>query len=60
MAVRIKSKWTEKSRAKLDEDLVKENAQALAFIYWRVALDYAKNLHGENFIYEMMNSASRS
>lgn len=52
MAVRIKSKWTEKSRAELSEDLVKENAQALAFIYWRVALDNAKNLHGEKFIYD--------
>jgi len=52
LAVRIKSRWTEKSRAKLDEDLVKENAQALAFIYWRVALDNAKNLHGEKYIYD--------
>jgi len=30
----------------------KENAQALAFIYWRLALDYAKTLHGEKFIYD--------
>ncbi len=52
MAVRIKSKWTEKSRAALSEDLIKENAQALAFIYWRVALDNAKNLHGEKYIYD--------
>ena len=52
MAVRIKSKWTEKSKANMSEDLNKENAQALAFIYWRVALDNAKNLHGEKFIYD--------
>jgi hypothetical protein len=52
LAVRIKSKWTEKSRAKLSEDLIRENAQALAFIYWRVALDNAKNLHGEKYIYD--------
>lgn len=52
MAVRIKSKWTEKSKANLSEDIIKENAQALAFIYWRVALDNTKNLHGEKFIYD--------
>lgn len=52
MAVRIKSKWTEKSRANISEDMNKENAQALAFIYWRLALDYAKTLHGEKFIYD--------
>jgi len=52
LAVRIKSKWTEKSKANLSEDIIKENAQALAFIYWRVALDNTKNLHGEKFIYD--------
>lgn len=52
MAVRIKSKWFDKAKENLSEDLVKENAQALAFIYWRVALDNAKNLHGEAFIYD--------
>ena len=52
MAVRIKSRWSEKAKVNLSEDLVKENAQALAFIYWRVALDKAKTLHGEDFIYD--------
>lgn len=52
MAVRIKSKWTKKSKANISEDMNKENAQALAFIYWRLALDYAKTLHGEKFIYD--------
>lgn len=52
MAVRIKSKWTNKSRSDVPEELIKENARALAFIYWRVALDNTKNLHAERFIYE--------
>lgn len=52
MAVRIKSKWTKKSRAKLSDELARENAQALAFIYWRVALENAKNLHCERFVYD--------
>lgn len=52
MVVRIKSKWTEKSKANLSEDIIKDNAQALAFIYWRVALDNAKSLHGDHYIYD--------
>ena len=52
MAVRIKSRWTQKAREKIAEDLVHENAQALAFISWRLALDKAINLHGQDFIYD--------
>lgn len=52
MAVRIKSKWTDKTKPKLSSDLVSENARALAFIFWRLALDRAINLHGEDFIYD--------
>ena len=52
MALRIKSRWSEKAKEKLSEDLVRENAQALAFIYWRLALEMAKNLHGEDYIYD--------
>lgn len=52
MALRIKSRWTEKAREKLSEDIINENAQALAYIYWRLALEQAKNLHGEDFIYD--------
>lgn len=52
MALRIKSRWTEKAKQKLSDDLIKENAQALAFIYWRLALEMARNLHGEDYIYD--------
>jgi hypothetical protein len=52
LALRIKSRWTEKAKEKFSDDLVKENAQALAFIYWRLALDRAINLHGEDYIYD--------
>ncbi|HHC71575.1 MAG TPA: hypothetical protein ENK54_01655 [Thiotrichales bacterium] len=52
MALRIKSRWTEKAKVKHSDELLDENAQALAFIFWRLALDKAKNLHGEKFIYE--------
>ena len=50
MAVRIKSHWMN------DKDInnqahIKENGQALAFIIWRVAIDKAKNLHGEEYDY---------
>jgi hypothetical protein len=52
LAVRIKSKWTDKAKEKLSGDLINENARALAFIFWRLALDRAINLHGEDFIYD--------
>lgn len=52
MAFRIKSRWTESAKEKLSDDLLNENAQALAYIYWRLALDKAKNLHGEDFVYD--------
>lgn len=52
MAFRIKSRWTESAKKKLSDDLLNENAQALAYIFWRLALDKAKNLHGEDFVYD--------
>jgi len=52
VALRIKSRWSEKAKAKLSDDLINENGRALAFIFWRVALDKAKNLHGEDFVYD--------
>lgn len=52
MALRIKSRWTERAKLKHTEQMHKENAQALAFIFWRIALDKAKNLHGERFVYD--------
>lgn len=48
MAIRIKSQW-------YDEDSdrsPKEIGGALAFIAWRIALDKAITLHGENFVYD--------
>jgi len=52
VALRIKSRWTERAKLKPTEQMQKENAQALAFIFWRIALEKAKNLHGEEFIYD--------
>lgn len=52
MALRIKSRWTEKAKLKPSDEMLGENARALAFIFWRLALDKAKNLHGEDFIYD--------
>jgi len=52
VALRIKSRWTERAKLRPTEQMQKENAQALAFIFWRIALEKAKNLHGEDFIYD--------
>jgi hypothetical protein len=48
LAIRIKSQW-------FDEDSdrsPKEIGGAIAFIAWKIALDKAITLHGENFVYE--------
>jgi len=52
LAIRIKSKWFKRDNDRPSEDLLKENGQALAFISWRLAMDKAINLHGEDFVYE--------
>jgi len=52
LAIRIKSKWFKRDDSRPSEELLKENGQALAFISWRLALDKAINLHGEDFVYE--------
>lgn len=47
MAIRIKSQWH-------DEDSVRsadEIGGAIAFIAWRIALDKAITLHGQNFVF---------
>ena len=47
MAIRIKSQWH-------DEDAVRSTDEiggAIAFIAWRLALDKAITLHGQNFVY---------
>ena len=49
MAIRIKSKWSKTvKRQKNPEDY----GSALSYISWRLALDKAKTLHGEDFEYE--------
>lgn len=48
MALRIKSRWHDDSA----ERSLEEIAGALAFIAWRLALDKAITLHGEDFVYE--------
>lgn len=48
MALRIKSRWHDDGTARSLEEI----AGALAFIAWRLALDKAITLHGENFVYE--------
>ena len=48
MALRIKSHWHADGAERSLEDI----AGAIAFISWKIALDKAINLHGENFVYE--------
>jgi len=47
VALRIKSTWRSESPKSL-----KENADALAYIAWRLALDKAINLHGKDYVYD--------
>ena len=48
MAIRIKSSWHDEDSERSPQEV----GGALAFIAWRIALDKAITLHGENFIYE--------
>ena len=49
MAIRIKSKWSKTvKRSKTPEDF----GSALSYISWRLSLDKAKTLHGEDFEYK--------
>jgi len=52
LALRIKSRWSEKAKLRPSDEMLGENAQALAFILWRIALEKAKGLHGEDFVYD--------
>ena len=48
MTIRIKSKWSKtSSKKKTSQDI----ASALSFIAWKLSLDKARNLHGEDFEY---------
>ncbi len=48
MALRIKSQWYDEGAERSMEEI----AGALAFNGWRIAVDKAINLHGEQFIYD--------
>ena len=48
MALRIKSHWHDDDA----ERSLEEIAGAIAFIAWKIALNKAINLHGEDFVYE--------
>ena len=48
MAIRIKSNWSKTvKREKTSEDI----ASALSYIGWKLSLDKARNLHGDDFDY---------
>ena len=51
MAIRIKSSWHDSERNLSASKTLDDNAGALAFIAWRLALETAKNLHQERFEY---------
>lgn len=48
MKIRIRNKWRNKNRNTSLED----NATALAYVIWQIALTATKNLHAEDFNYE--------
>ena len=48
MALRIKSQWHDEDSNRSP----KEIGEAIAFIAWRLALDKAITLHGQNFVYD--------
>ncbi|MEN8178850.1 MAG: hypothetical protein ABFS39_09530 [Pseudomonadota bacterium] len=48
MAIRIKSQWYDDD----SDRSPKEIGGAIAFIAWKIALDKAITLHGENFVYD--------
>jgi hypothetical protein len=47
LAIRIKSSWHDEDSERSPDEV----GGALAFIAWRLALDKAITLHGENFVY---------
>lgn len=51
MALRIKSRWHVSERNASSEKGLEAHAEALAFIAWRLALERAVNLHGEDYVY---------
>lgn len=49
MKIRITSKWR---RDRTKAASLEDNATALAYIIWQIALTAAKHLHEENFVYD--------
>jgi hypothetical protein len=47
VAIRIKSQWHDEDADRSPEEI----GSAIAFIAWRIAVDKAVTLHGENFVY---------
>ena len=52
MALRIKSRWHDSERNESVNKGLDEHAGALAFIAWRISLEKARTLHGENYDYD--------
>jgi len=48
MKMRIRNKWRDKDR----KGSLQDNATALAYIIWQIALTATKNLHAEDFVYD--------
>ncbi len=51
MALRVKSTWHRSERNRPAPKTLADHGRALAFIAWRLALDKARNLHGQRFRY---------
>ncbi|MBH44859.1 MAG: hypothetical protein CMD88_05325 [Gammaproteobacteria bacterium] len=48
MAIRIKNKWSKTAKGKKSADDI---ASALSYISWKIALDRARQLHGDDYEY---------
>ncbi len=48
MKMRIRNKWRNTDR----QGSIDDNATALAYVIWQIALTATKNLHAEDFVYE--------
>ncbi len=48
MKMRIRNKWRNKDR----HGSIDDNATALAYVIWQIALTATKNLHAEEFLYQ--------
>ncbi len=52
MAIRVKDQWHRSRRNRPTPKSLRDSAEALAFIGWRLALDKAQNLNREAFRYD--------